>query len=108
MANFFATFWANHKVKILAMLGGLFTTLATIGATLGCHKLPPPFSAICTTVATSAIQEMVVPPIQGPVVLPGTVAPPLFDLCPGAPGGDYCTSIGYALPLPDGGRCRCL
>ncbi len=32
---------------------------------------------------------------------------PIADTRPACPSGDFCLSTGYALPLPDGGKCRC-
>lgn len=106
-------FWNNHRKGILGFLGGAFVMVGMTAATLGCNRLPPPFSQLCLAVAQSAVdqvkQQIVDAAGDGGSApsSPSSSPASALELCPGAPGGDLCLSTGYALPLPDGGACRC-
>lgn len=101
-----SNFWEAHKHKIFGALIGIGATLLLIGSNVLCSKLPPVFAQVCVATASAVSDAAKLEAERQKTVQPSTgkaavdLSKPLCDEA-------HCLSSGYALPLDDGGICRC-
>jgi hypothetical protein len=105
--------WKKHRAKIFGALVGVASTVGLVAATMGCNKLPPGLSNLCVVAAQELANEARKAAQEnsgagGDASSSSPTSPSsALELCPGGPDGPLCTSTGYALPMEDGGKCRC-
>lgn len=96
------------RKKWIGLGVGVLAVLATVGAAIGCARLPAPFADLCVAASNALIDQGKQAALEAAEPAGSDAGrAELLELCPGGPDGPLCTSVGYALPLPDGGRCRC-
>lgn len=100
-----SSFWESHKHKILGAVFGIVATLVMVGANLLCGKAGA-LEGICVTSAKVVADQIKLESAKESgieYVKPSAVVDDTAVVC----DENHCLSNGYALPLEDGGHCRC-